>query len=421
MMKSTHPLEHTLEMRYYGDSHPGIGGRLRSIPEDFIVEEIPGTFTGSGPYLICKLTRRLWEHQHAVQEIAKRLGISRRRIQWAGTKDRNAVATHYISLYNVSPEDINKISMKDCSIEPAGYHQFALSLGDLLGNRFRIRIRDCEQDNLVYVPAINDTIESGIPNYYGLQRFGAAKPITHLVGLHILRKEYREAVMTYIGVAFPQEAEEVQSARAAFKETGNAREALHALPVRLGFERAMLDYLVKNEEDYSGALKALPPKLLSMFVSGWQSYLFNAALSERFDRGLFLHEPEPGDTIIFANGRTDRATERNLGTAQQHIRRGRAMIAACLPGARAMPHPGPMERSMIQIQEKAGIGADAYQTASQYVKTAFEGAVRPIVMKTEIQSTIEESSVLLRFTLPPGQYATSVCREFMKGDPIHLI
>jgi tRNA pseudouridine13 synthase len=421
MMKSPYPLEHDLQMRYYGDSHPGIGGRLRSVPEDFIVEEIPPRFTGSGPYLICKVTRRSWEHQHAIQEIAKRLGISRKRIGWAGTKDRNAVATHYISLYKVEAEDVARISLRDISIEVVGHHQFGLSLGDLAGNRFSIRIRDCDEENVTYVPEITDTVKNGIPNYYGLQRFGSQKPITHRVGSAILHGKYKEAVDIYIGDAFPNEADEVKAARTAFIETGDAREALHALPVRLGFERTMLDHLSKNEGDYAGALKVLPPKLLTMFVSAWQSYLFNAALSDRFDRGSPLDEPEAGDTIIFTNGRTDRATERNLPTARQHIKRGRGMIAAFIPGSSLIQSPGPMEEYMIRISEEAGINADAYRAASRYVETAFDGATRSIVLKTEIRSGIEESAVVLHFTLPPGHYATSVCREYMKGDPITLV
>ena len=85
-------------------------------PEDFLVEEIPPEKKQtSGPFLICRLTKRNWELQHAIKEIAKRLGISHRRIGFAGTKDRNAVTTQWISLYNVTPEQV-------CRSVPEGYH-----------------------------------------------------------------------------------------------------------------------------------------------------------------------------------------------------------------------------------------------------------------------------------------------------------
>ncbi len=421
MIPSPYPLEHELQMRYYGDDHPGIGGKLRTVPEDFVVGEIPKPFTGSGPFLICTVTRRSWEHQHAIQEIAKRLGISRKRIGWAGTKDRNAVATHYISLYKVEADQVRALSFKDMTVEPVGQHQFGLSLGDLEGNRFSLLIRNCDRENLSYLPQIAETVQTGIPNYFGLQRFGAQKPVTHRVGSAILRGEYREAVDIYIGDPFPNEDDEVKAARAAFRETGDAAAALYALPVRLGFERAMLDYLSKHDSDYKGALKVLAPKLLTMFVSAWQSYLFNAAISDRFDHGIPLHEPQAGDTLIYQNGRTDRATEKNLPTARQHIKRGRAMIAAFMPGGRSIPNPGPMEEYMLRLSEEAGIGPDAFREAAEYLETAFDGSIRPIILRTEIQTEIEDDAARLTFTLPPGHYATSVCREFMKGDPVSLV
>ncbi len=89
MMPSPYPpLEQDLGMRYYAsDAPPGIGGRLRtSPPADFVVDELPLPIADPDgpPYLICRLTKTNWELQRAVKEIAKRLGISHRRIAWAG-------------------------------------------------------------------------------------------------------------------------------------------------------------------------------------------------------------------------------------------------------------------------------------------------------------------------------------------------
>ncbi len=80
---------------------------------------------------------------------------------------------------------------------------------------------------------------------------------------------------------FPGEPEEIQAIRSAFRETRDPSAALHALPVQMNYERAMLHHLSEKPGDYAGALQVLPPKLLSMFVSAFQSYLFNLALSRR--------------------------------------------------------------------------------------------------------------------------------------------
>jgi tRNA pseudouridine13 synthase len=87
MKPSPYPLEQILGMRYYASDTPGIGGRLRAMAEDFVVEEIPSGIGTEGPFLICRLTKKDWDQQRAVREIAKRLGISYRRINFSGTKD----------------------------------------------------------------------------------------------------------------------------------------------------------------------------------------------------------------------------------------------------------------------------------------------------------------------------------------------
>ncbi|MCG7855202.1 MAG: tRNA pseudouridine(13) synthase TruD, partial [Methanoregulaceae archaeon] len=76
MRVSSYPLEQALGMDYYASDTPGIGGRLRTVPEDFTVEEIPPVTGDDGPFLILRLTKKDWDQQRALKEIARRLGIS---------------------------------------------------------------------------------------------------------------------------------------------------------------------------------------------------------------------------------------------------------------------------------------------------------------------------------------------------------
>jgi tRNA pseudouridine13 synthase len=424
MKKSTFPLEIDLGMRYYASSAEGVGGRLRSVPEDFRVDEIPleGKGGSAGPFLICRLTKTNWELQHAVKELAKRLGISHRRIGWAGTKDRNAITRQWISLYNVTAEQVAAVYLKDITIEVLGQSNEALCLGDLKGNRFEIVIRDTESpDPGGQVAEISGTIADGIPNYFGLQRFGAIRPVTHRVGEWILRGDYEQAVMTYIGMEFPGEPEPIKAIRSAFRETQDPGATLHDLPVQMNYERSMLHHLYTHPGDYAGALQELPPKLLSMFVSAYQSYLFNCALSQRFDDGHTLADPLPGDKLIFANGRTDTATSGNITAAALHIKRGRCTIALFMPGKEQPGTPLAVDPVTAALLADARITAENFSRAATFVQTKFDGAFRPISLKTEIESGVNGSSLQLKFTLPPGHYATTVCREFMKADPVKMV
>ena len=423
MKQSTFPLERDLGMDYYASDAEGIGGRLRSTAEDFLVEEIPlEKKQTNGPFLICRLTKKNWELQHAVKEIAKRLGISHRRIGWAGTKDRNAITTQWISLYNVTPEQAAAVYLKDISLESLTQSNEGLSLGDLQGNRFDIVIRDPDMADLASrVRSISETVAAGVPNYFGLQRFGAVRPVTHRVGEWILKGDYEQAVLMYIGMEFPGEPDESKAIRSAFSATRDPAPALHALPVQMNYERAMLHHLVECPGDYAGALQVLPPKLLSMFVSAFQSYLFNLALSRRIDDGYALDDPHPGDRLLFANGRTDTVTGANCGAVKIHLKRGRCTIALFMPGKEKFEAKTPGEQATEALLAEYRISPEDFARASSFVRTKYEGAWRPVALRTDIQSALEEGSLRLKFTLPPGHYATTVCREFMKADPVRMI
>jgi len=423
MMPSPYPLEENLGMRYYASSTPGIGGRLRSSPADFVVEELPLPISDpDGPYIICRLTKTNWELQRAAREIAKQLAISHRRIAWAGNKDKNAVTTQFLSIYGVTPEEAGRVHLKDISLEVVGRSQHPLVLGGLAGNRFDIIIRDCVPEELAQrVRAVTEVVAAGVPNYYGLQRFGVVRPVTHIVGEKILKGDYEGAVAAYIGRAYPGEPGDVQRARSHFAETRDAGAALAGLPIRMTYERSMANHLVANPGDYAGALRVLPPKLLSLLVSAFQSYLFNCALSSRIDAGIPLFEPEVGDRLLFENGREDVVTARNQQAARIQIRRGRCRIAIFIPGAEPVRVYGPMDDIMHDLVQRRGIDAAEFERASRFVETAFSGALRAISLSSDVEAQVSATDVRLRFSLPPGHYATTVCWEYMKAEPYLMI
>jgi tRNA pseudouridine13 synthase len=423
MKESTFPLERELGMQYYASGAEGIGGRLRATPDDFRVDEISvkDWSTTTGPYLICRLTKTNWELQHAVKEIARRLNISHRRIGWAGTKDKNAVTTQFISLYDVTPEQVAEVRLKDIRLEVVGRSNEQLSLGDLGGNRFDLVIRDADRYDLERrVNVISAIAATAIPNYFGLQRFGVIRPLTHRVGEYILRGDYEHAVVTYVGEAFPHERDDIRAIRKAFADSRNPTEALRNLPPPMAFERAMLHHLYTHPGDYAGALHELPPKLLSMFVSAFQSYVFNCALSRRFSYGNTLTDPVQGDHVIFLNGRTDTVTAQNIPAVKLHIARNRCTIALFMPG-KGPDDAATRNPATSLILDEMKITPDNFLQAARFVRTKFDGAWRPITLKTIIESVISEGTLRLRFSLPPGHYATTVCREFMKTDPLQMV
>ncbi|MGB4756596.1 MAG: tRNA pseudouridine(13) synthase TruD, partial [Candidatus Methanoculleus thermohydrogenotrophicum] len=96
-------------------------------------------------------------------------------------------------------------------------------------------------------------------------------------------------------------------------------------------------------------------------------------------------------------------------------------IATFIPGSEPVVPRGRMDEIMQELLQEEGIDARDFERASQFVETKFDGALRPIALSTDLQAEVSDDSVRLRFTLPPGHYATTVCREYMKADPYTMI
>ena len=230
-------LERFIGIETYKSKCPGIGGKIKRYPRDFIVEEITPEgkildnkfkFEDSeGEYLYAILKKENWSTLRAVREISKKLGISRKRIGFAGTKDKRALTTQMISIRNVS-KDL-KISIPNIEVLPIRYSSSPIKLGDLYGNRFTIKIRDIKLDKEEIkerVDRIRNELKAGFPNFFGIQRFGSVRPVTHLVGKEILKGNFRNAVLIYLTKTFERESEEAKRARNMLKEGKDFRNAL---------------------------------------------------------------------------------------------------------------------------------------------------------------------------------------------------
>jgi tRNA pseudouridine13 synthase len=424
MRKSPYPLDHALGLSWYISDQDGIGGRLREEPDDFIVEEIaePPTTTGTGPYLICQLTKKNWDQQRAIKEIAGRLGMSHQRIGFAGTKDKRAVTTQYISIYKADPGMITRLCIPDMILTPLGFSKQQISLGDLMGNRFNITVTGYSRfDPGTSQDSIIPGLTGGIPNYFGYQRFGVQRPVTHLTGLDILRGSYEDAVKTFVSTHADNEGAEAAEGRNFYAETGDPKETLHLLPVRLSLERALLHHLVKNPGDFAGAFHTFPRTLRSMFVSAVQSWFFNRVLSMRIEEGRGLSEPGQGDHIHYPDGRSDIVSPATIRMAVMQVKRERCRLALFMPGSEPFDASGPDDKNMAWLMEEQGITAEMFGAASTFLETRFSGALRSILLQSSIRMEQGNERLLFSFSLKPGQYATTVLREIMKADPVKMV
>jgi tRNA pseudouridine13 synthase len=172
---------------------PGIGGRIKTVPEDFEVEEVPAyPPSGQGEFLYLWVEKRDMGAQYFTRQVAQRLGIPAGEVGSAGLKDRRAVTRQMISVpLSVEPQ-LGQLDGDGVRLLAVHRHSNKLKPGHLHGNRFRILIRDADPAAAERLPAILDRLRSqGLPNFYGPQRFGRGGETAEL-GLALLRGEQRK-------------------------------------------------------------------------------------------------------------------------------------------------------------------------------------------------------------------------------------
>ncbi len=424
-MIAANDLDRSVGMEYYVTDSPGCAGAIKGSASDFTVSEVFQDFSyEGGRYLVLEIEKTNWDTHRLIREMARQLKISQKRFAWAGTKDKRAVTSQRISIMNLDDQALAGLSLPDLKIKVLGRTNRAVGLGDLLGNRFKIVIRDIScPDPAGRLSQISEQISScrGVPNYFGLQRFGEKRPVTHLVGESLAKGRIEEAVFIYLALPFPAELEETRLARERLWEERDIREALKYFPQYLNFELAVMNYLVEHPGEYAKSFDVLSQNLKRLFVHAYQSYIFNKILSRRLADGLPLHEAVEGDVVCFSkDGRPDMSRLQNadgesLAAVNRLAERGRAYVTLPLIGydtalAESCGQQGSIERKVMKDE---GVTPESF-LVPENTDLGSPGTRRAALCHVEPQISVEADRATLQFLLPKGSYATVVLREYMK-------
>jgi tRNA pseudouridine13 synthase len=447
-------LERSIGIEVYATRSPGIGGTIRQSAEDFVVEEvlvdgskaeanrseenIGQTVLGSSSvknrYLLCVLSKRNWDTFMALRNVAQQLGINTTQIQIAGIKDAKAVTAQYFTIEEVAIDDVQKLRLKDIEVRPIGYLRTELSSYYLFGNSFQVRIKNVKHSKTVIKRRTAKTMEElhrlgGIPNFFGHQRFGTTRSITHLVGKNFVKGNLKRAAMLFLAKSTPYEHPESRQARQELQETQDFKKALKSYPKQLRYERMMLRSLAENPRDFASAFKRLPTKLLELFIQAYQSYLFNRFLSSRIKDGLPLNVAEVGDYVVNVEKsgvslttmyRT--ASSETLAEISRAVRNGKVRLAIPLIGFRQHTSQGVQGEIESRILEEEGVSPNDFKVSAMQEMSS-RGQLRAITAPL-LDFTLSDVSddagdpqthaIRVVFTMYRGSYATIVLREFMK-------
>lgn len=159
---------------HYISTQPISKATLKNSPQDFQVDEIiDENFSGSGEHQLIKIKKSGINTEDVVKAVSRLINKPAKLISYAGLKDRQALTTQWLSVHLPGEfiEGIENLSGSNWRVIAAARHHKKLKTGYLSGNRFKITLRDVQgmEDAITRIEAIR---HSGVPNYFGEQRFG---------------------------------------------------------------------------------------------------------------------------------------------------------------------------------------------------------------------------------------------------------
>jgi len=390
-------LDSQIGITVYSTEFNGIGGKIRVEPEDFQVTELisqkaQNSINDQDGYAVYKLKKKKIDTTHALSDVFRKKGI---RLKSLGLKDASAITEQFVCSGNKG-RTIENFSTDKYSLEKIGFVKKPLSKKDMISNHFKIKISDCSN-------GLSSFIEyDKILNFYGYQRFGSKRPVTHLIGKAILQRDFKKAVELILSFTSPYDSKENTEIREKLSDKENYEKYFDQVPYQMDIERIVLKEMIKHG-DALRAIRSIQISLRRFYIQAYQSFLFNQSLSSAYSDGENLFEAQPSDVCFDFHG----IIGKYVKGLDQRL---------------ALPFVGysyykktRFDYQISKILEQEEIAPkDFFIKEMQEVSS--EGGFRQAAIHCSDYSSYETT---VEFSLSRGSFATILLREIMKPkDPI---
>jgi tRNA pseudouridine13 synthase len=445
-MIEAHPLEQTLGMELYSIDSPGIGGRLKERFEDFVVQEITSdqktlqieewpeksiTLPIDGErsrFLTFTVQKMGLATMDVATILAASLKISRNYVTYAGLKDKRAVTVQSMSVPARAAENLSSLELSRIAIRDIRYTRHPIQIGDLWGNRFTIHLKDITVDSDIALESTKQLRNTPLLNYFGVQRFGLTRPYTHLVGRALVKRDYESAVRIMLTRTSEYESEELTSIRNKLSEDMTPTEKIiQSFPMELNYEKDVMKHLMNHPGEFEKAILKVPPRVLTLQVHAYQSYIFNRLISRRTRVGMSIDRPEVGDFLIKLDeahsGRDSWlfVTDSTIEERERQVESGEFGLACTVPGYSSRLPPSKQTDMLKQVLKDEDVKLREFRNSGMKSLDAPGGLHLTSILLKNLEASTKNEGIEVQFSLRKGSYATVVMREIMKNHPINRV
>jgi tRNA pseudouridine13 synthase len=378
--------------------------KLKQQPDDFQVEEITPVTPSEGAYALYRLEKRGWSTPDALAALRRRWRIEPRRIAYGGLKDRHAATVQYLTIFHGPRRNLRH---HDIALQYLGQVATPYTSKDIQANRFRLTLRDLPADARPAIEARLVLLErEGVPNYFDDQRFGSVLGVGgEFIARLLVRGQFEEALRLALTAPYEHDrAAQKEEKRLLAAHWGDWPRLKDMLP--RGHARSLIDYLRVHPGDFRGAVARLRPELRGLYLSAYQSHLWNRMLAAWL--GAHLH-PEQLSPVTL---RLDVVPfHHNLQAEQQ---REFAALQLPLPSARLQLDDADPRSGLVNAV-LAEEGLEPRQMRIKGIREMFfsRGERPALCLPASLTYTFADDEthhgrdkLMLAFQLPRGSYAT---------------
>ena len=280
----------------YSTGFLGCGGIIRKQKEDFNVSELiteksSSRICSESGFAVYKLQKNGIDTTHALDEIFRKHGV---RLKSLGLKDASAITEQFVFTTYKTDKHI-EINEAKYNLKKVGFTDKVLSKKEMIGNHFQIKI-DGASDELSKFSEFDKIL-----NFYGYQRFGSRRPVTHLIGRSMIQKDFAGAIDLLLSFTSEYDSTKNTKLRELMSDVSKYPEALKIIPKTMDLEKTALKEMIEHNDPIK-TIRALPLQIRRFFVQSYQSYIFNHTLSMSLDAGEELFSPQSEDVCYNKNG-----------------------------------------------------------------------------------------------------------------------
>jgi tRNA pseudouridine13 synthase len=388
--------------------------KIKQKPEDFQVEELTDVAPRErGPFALYRLEKRGWATPDAIQAIRRRWQVDLRHVSYGGLKDRHAQTVQYLTILHGPQKGLQHHEVK---LQYLGQVAEPYSSRHIRANRFQLTLRRLTLDEVARADQILAEIRvDGLPNYFDDQRFGSVGGGERFVARLMVLGRHEEALRLALTAPYSHDRSPQKQEKASllqhWGDWATCKTALHR-----SHARSLVDYLVSHPSDFRGALARLRPDLRGLYLSAYQSYLWNRMLAR------WILEQCRAEQILSVPLRLGEFPMHHQLNSDQRTLFLRTTLP--LPSSRIRLEPGDPRRSVIEtVMAEEGISLDELKLRGfrEMFFSKGERAVLCLPAGLEHEAGPDErhpckQRLDLRFDLQRGSYATLIVKRIQAAS-----